>query len=600
MIKKLDKKKKTGLIVGWSVFAAINIIIILITVLVKSAFPTQPEKGTQIVAWSGDAVGKAFLFLFNRVYLDNFFKIPALLLGSLTFVGYMTMGRGLRQSVIGALKTIIGFLLLSIGSGTLISLAEPVFRGIKNIGGAGVVPLDPYFALASSNNFFANAFKGNDYTSLISFTFILGYIINMIMVALKRWTNTNSLMITGHVMLQQSAVVTTILYVILFRDFSLFQGTLSLGEQAGLVVISGILLGAYWATASTATTKGTNVVTQNAGFSIGHQQMLAIATSYKLGRFFGKKEDSAETKKLPSYLKIFEDNIFTQTVIVLILFLSLFAILLAVDHTTVIDGSFNKFIDAEELNPELAKSKGPIKYTLWNGSFGGANFVVNIFGGSLKIVAALIAIITGVRMFITELQQSFHGISEKIIPGAVVAVDVAAVYGFSINSVTFGFISGVIGQFAGVGIVIALSFIPGQNFLFIAIPLFITLFFNSGSLGVYANASGGWKAALLLPGIIGFIEIIIISIATRAISNATSSLGIISPVDSGFIGMADWNIFFGLLMWISSYNTVVAWILVVLAIFAMLAMGMIVDNGSQTKPTFLQKVLKLKPTLVNS
>ncbi|UUD36566.1 PTS ascorbate transporter subunit IIC [Mycoplasmopsis citelli] len=600
MIKKLDKKKKTGLIVGWSVFAAINIIIILITVLVKSAFPTQPEKGTQIVAWSGDAVGKAFLFLFNRVYLDNFFKIPALLLGSLTFVGYMTMGRGLRQSVIGALKTIIGFLLLSIGSGTLISLAEPVFRGIKNIGGAGVVPLDPYFALASSNNFFANAFKGNDYTSLISFTFILGYIINMIMVALKRWTNTNSLMITGHVMLQQSAVVTTILYVILFRNLSLFQGTLSLGEQAGLVVISGILLGAYWATASTATTKGTNVVTQNAGFSIGHQQMLAIATSYKLGRFFGKKEDSAETKKLPSYLKIFEDNIFTQTVIVLILFLSLFAILLAVDHTTVIDGSFNKFIDAEDLNPELAKSKGPIKYTLWNGSFGGANFVVNIFGGSLKIVAALIAIITGVRMFITELQQSFHGISEKIIPGAVVAVDVAAVYGFSINSVTFGFISGVIGQFAGVGIVIALSFIPGQNFLFIAIPLFITLFFNSGSLGVYANASGGWKAALLLPGIIGFIEIIIISIATRAISNATSSLGIISPVDSGFIGMADWNIFFGLLMWISSYNTVVAWILVVLAIFAMLAMGMIVDNGSQTKPTFLQKVLKLKPTLVNS
>ncbi|SYV91798.1 Ascorbate-specific PTS system EIIC component, partial [Mesomycoplasma hyorhinis] len=95
-------------------------------------------------------------------------------------------------------------------------------------------------------------------------------------------------------------------------------------------------------------------------------------------------------------------------------------------------------------------------------------------------------------MFITELQQSFHGISEKIIPGAVVAVDVAATYGFSINSVTYGFVSGVIGQFIAVGIMIGISAIPGNTYSNIAIPLFITLFFNSGSLGIYANASGGW------------------------------------------------------------------------------------------------------------
>ncbi|UUM19550.1 MULTISPECIES: PTS ascorbate transporter subunit IIC [unclassified Mycoplasma] len=630
MINKLDNKKKKGLIIGWSAFVIINLIIILVTVLVKAGVPTYYDKDgkeiTTIVAWSSDAFSRAFLFLFNKVYLSNFFRLPAVLLGFLTFIGYLTMGRGLRQSIIGALKTIVGFLLLNIGSGALVGLAKPVFLGIQAIGkgNTGIVPLDPYFALSSANTFFKGVVTGNDYTSIISFAFILGYAINIVMVALKKWTNTNSLMITGHVMIQQSAVVTTILYVVLFGNLGILTDSIPVGHQIGTIVISGLVLGVYWATASTATIKGTNAVTQNAGFSIGHQQMLAITTTYKLGKFFGNKEDSAETKKLPSYLKIFEDNIFTQTIIILTLFLVLFTVLLLVAPTgTVIDKQWNSFVNPNTIKDSVASKelldgltdprlKSDLNFTIWNGAFGSsANFVVNIIGGSLKIVAALLAIITGVRMFITELQQSFHGISEKIIPGAVVAVDVAAVYGFAINSVTFGFISGVAGQFLGVGVVIGLSTnIENQHFTYIAIPLFITLFFNSGSLGVYANASGGWKAALILPGLIGFLEIIIISFASRAISNTAASIqvmrgaeifkGIISPVQTGFIGMADWNIFFGLLMWISSYNSIVGWILVPLAIIGMIVLGLISDNGSQTKPTFLQKVLRIKPKLVNS
>lgn len=56
--------------------------------------------------------------------------------------------------------------------------------------------------------------------------------------------------------------------------------------------------------------------------------MLTLFTSYKMGRFFGNKEHSAENRKLPQSLKIFEDNIFTQTIIILILFAVLFAIII--------------------------------------------------------------------------------------------------------------------------------------------------------------------------------------------------------------------------------------------------------------------------------
>ena len=113
-----------------------------------------------------------------------------------------------------------------------------------------------------------------------------------------------------------------------------------------------------------------------------------------------------------------------------------------------------------------------------------------MFLGSLKIVTSILVIVAGVRMFVTELQQAFQGIALKVIPGAVVAVDVAATYGFSPNSVTYGFVSGLLGQFAAMGIIIGIS-VATNGGIPIVIPLFITLFFNSGSIGVFANAAGG-------------------------------------------------------------------------------------------------------------
>lgn len=656
MLNKIKLQQKRKLIIGWSVFALINLVVILLTVLLRAGLPNLVSKG--VTPFSAQAFGDAFIFLITRVYLDNFLRQPALLLGVITLIGYLALGRGGVQSVVGALKTVIGFILLSIGSGVLVSTARPVFDTIKGLGGTGVVLLDSYFSLASANDFFTNSFLNNDYVSLIAFSLLVGFIVNIIFVGLKRWTNTNSIMVTGHVMLQQAAVVTTLFYIVLFRQIPLLGTGIAYGAQAGLVIISGIFLGVYWSTASTGTYLVTNKVTNNAGFSIGHQQMLGIMTVAKLGKYFGDKNDSAEHKKLPKALKIFEDNIFTQTIIILSLFVVLFIVILASykgDKPLLIN--WDKFGAINGLE-------------IWNTTFSGANFTLNIIGGALKMVASLIAIMTGVRMFITELQQAFQGISEKVVPGAVVAVDIAAVYGFSINSVTFGFLSGVIGQFLAVAIMAGISYIPGNQFSFVAIPLFITLFFNSGAFGVYANAEGGWKAALLIPGIIGFLEIIVISFALRTVSNAYQASALLdakqsfdlkalmgnsldnnngsalktavekvvnatgvnriteaqsfvksdsfnslkavnstlaqaiewisksaSPVDNGFIGMADWNLYFGLLVWIGAYNVIGGWILVILATVGLILLAQIIDNGKQTKVTKLQQLLKINPQL---
>ena len=126
-------------------------------------------------------------------------------------------------------------------------------------------------------------------------------------------------------------------------------------------------------------------------------------------------------------------------------------------------------------------------------------------------------------MFVTELQQSFQGVSEKLIPGAVVAIDIAAVYGFAPNAVTFGFVSGTIGQFIGMGLTIAIA-IAVPKVVTVVIPLFITLFFSSGALGPYANAAGGARATLILPALLGIAEILIVGFGLAGFSHAAFEL----------------------------------------------------------------------------
>ncbi|MGY6172481.1 PTS ascorbate transporter subunit IIC [Candidatus Mycoplasma pogonae] len=582
-------------------FLGVNLVIISITLLVR-------------VFHFHDDGSKAFRFLINVVYLDNFLKHPPILLGFVTLIGYLLLGRGIRESIIGSMKTAIGILLLGIGAGIIVGMAKPLFDGLGLVSkGTAITPLDPYFGWASAESFLKNIVVNNNYISWITYVFIIGFAVNILLVAFKKWTNVHSLMITGHVMFQQSAITVTILYVLLFRNVPLVGEGVPAGSQAAIIIISSLFIGIYWGVGSTTTIRPTNVVTNDANFAVGHQQMLAIALTYKIGRFFGKKEDSAENKILPKWAKIFEDNIFTQTILLFALFLILFLIIInGQNNVTVHDGKEFLYIDLPKKLDEnglsvIGKNGLPIidrakmaelglvralDFKQWN-VLGGANIGFNIFFGSLKVTAGLIALMTGVRMFVTELQQAFQGISEKIIKNAVIAIDVAAVYGFSANSVTYGFLAGTIGQFIAVGLTIALSRIANSPFV-ITIPLFITLFFNSGSLGVYANASGGFRAALIVPLIVGFLEIMIISIALGLLKNSMDASVLTnfngqSPIQSGFIGMADWNLFFGILTMFSVGTPGAAWAFVFIAIFAMLGLGLITDSGLQSKPNVAQK-----------
>lgn len=129
--------------------------------------------------------------------------------------------------------------------------------------------------------------------------FLIAFFINLLMVLLKRWTNVYGLMVTGHIMFQQAATVTVFVYVLFFRNYPLFNGSVPTGVQVGIILMASVFLGLYWAIGTTLTIKPTNRLTGNAGFGVGHHQILSLVIAGRLGTLFGKPSDSAETKKLP-------------------------------------------------------------------------------------------------------------------------------------------------------------------------------------------------------------------------------------------------------------------------------------------------------------
>lgn len=310
------------------------------------------------------------------------------------------------------------------------------------------------------------ALAQNKFGSIVALIMVAGFIANLIV---ARFTPLKYIFLTGQHNLYLAALLTVI-----------FKAN---GVSDGLTIFLGaVILGVSAALFPAIAQKGMRKITGEDELAMGHYVTIAYALSSFIGSKVGKPEDSTEKLKLPRWLMIFKDYIVSVTLSVAVFYY------------------ISAFIAGKENVEALS---------------GGVSWILFPFLQSLSFAASLFIIITGVRMVLGEIVSAFVGISEKLIPNAKPALDCPVVFQYAPTATVLGFLSAYIGGLICIPIFVLLK-TP------VIIPVAVPYFFIGATAGVFGNASGGWKGAIVG----GFITGILIAVGPALIYPIMSSIGL--------------------------------------------------------------------------
>ncbi|MEA2255851.1 MAG: ascorbate system component [Solirubrobacteraceae bacterium] len=391
-------------------------------------------------------------------------KLPAIVVGLIALIGLVAQRKRLSEVVTGTLKTTLSLLIIGGGIGVLINALLPIQTmfelGIDKNRFDTFVTFDEAVVSAVQN---ANV--GN-IGVLIGWTLLFGYAFHLF---LARVTPFRYVYLTGHMIWIHAGA-----YAILYDSFGLPSGL--------TILLASLTFGTYMTLAPAAAQPVMRRITGSDEVAFGHGQTILNLVAAGAGRLVGKRSRSTEEMHVPEGLNFFRDIAVSTTLVMLVV--AFIAALLAVGQVGV-DGFQKAFAE------QIPKGQSWLVFTLLQ---------------ALGFTAGMLILLFGVRMLIAEIVPAFHGIAERLIPGAKPALDVPVIFPFAPNALIVGLISGLIGQIAGMAALVAIGW-P------VPIPSMIVAFFASGAGAIFGNATGGRRGAWLGGFLWGFLGWLIISYA---------------------------------------------------------------------------------------
>ncbi len=367
-----------------------------------------------------------------RVISQDILTQPALLLGLISLIGLIALKRPFTRVMTGTLKPILGYLMLGAGADFIVANLDPLGQMIEhgfNI--TGVVPNNEAIVAIAQN------VLGRE-TMLI---LLFGLVFNLI---IARFTKYKYIFLTGHHSFFMACLLSAVL------------STAGL-SGAPLIAVGGFVLGAWSAISPAIGQNYTLQVTEGDNIAMGHFGSLGYYLSAWVGKRVGNVEDSTEDIKIPEKYGFLRDTTIS-TAIAMCIFYLIAAIAAGSDFVS--------------------------------GISGGTNFIVFAIMSALKFAVGVTIVYNGVRMILGDLIPAFEGISKKIIPNAVPAVDCAVFFTYAPTAVVIGFVSSFIGGIIGM-------FILGAMGGVLIIPGLVPHFFCGATAGIYGNATGGRRGAII-------------------------------------------------------------------------------------------------------
>ncbi|MCL2557127.1 MAG: PTS ascorbate transporter subunit IIC [Treponema sp.] len=367
-------------------------------------------------------------------FLQEVLSTPAVLIALIAFIGLMLQKAPATDVIRGTLKSFLGFILIGAGAGIIVGALEPMASMFeKAFNTTGVIP----------NNEAIIALALREYGEITALIMFFGMFANLI---LARLTRLKYVFLTGHHTLYMACLIGVILITIGFTNtVAIVIGSVALG-------LTMIL---FPAMAQSTMKKITN--TDEVGF--GHFSTIGYWASATIGRIVGGKNiKSTEDINFPKSLSFLRDSSVSISITMCIIYIVL----------TILAGP--AFIHAE--------------------LSGGTNFILYAITLGITFAAGVFVILQGVRLILAEIVPAFKGISERLIPGARPALDCPVVFPYAPNAVLIGFFSSFIGGIIGMAGLIAAGGI-------IILPGVVPHFFCGATAGVFGNARGGIRGAVL-------------------------------------------------------------------------------------------------------
>lgn len=384
-------------------------------------------------------------------FIVNILSTPAILVGLLALLGLALQGKPIEDIVMGTVKTIVGFLVLSAGAGFLQSGSLLAFGEIFNFAFnmQGVVPNNEAVVSMALEKF------GSD-TALIM---CVGMILNIV---LARFSRMRYIFLTGHHTLYMACMLAVILSI----------GGLS-GAQ--LIIAGGCLL-AFIMVVSPAYCQPTfKKVTGTDGVALGHFGGIGYALSGLVGKAF-KGGKSTEDLKFPKRLIFLRDTTVSISITMMVLFVVVTGIAVAKGILTADPTQFAHLNDLLNVGTETH-----------------VNWIVWALTAGMSFAGGVYIILSGVRLIVGEIVPAFKGIAEKLVPGAIPAIDCPVAYPYAPNAVIIGFLTSFL---AGIVGLLVLTGINGAIPVALILPGVVPHFFCGATAGVFGNAEGGVKGCI--------------------------------------------------------------------------------------------------------
>ncbi|MFJ8099544.1 PTS ascorbate transporter subunit IIC [Lysinibacillus sp. NPDC096212] len=367
------------------------------------------------------------------VIMNDILGTPAILVGLFAFVGLLIQKKSASTVLSGTLKTVMGFVILGAGASVLIGSLNHFSKMFDHAFNVQGVIPNNEAIVAAAQTSFGTA------TAMIM---VFGMIMNILF---ARFTPFKYIFLTGHHTLFMACLI---------------AASLSVGGMSGtpLIIVGSIILGLCMVVFPAILQPTVRQITGSDDFAVGHFGSVGYYVSAKIGKLFGNKAKSTEDIKVPKSLGFLRD-----TSVAVSLTMSLFFIIVAL------------FAGQSYIESQLS---------------GGSNFIVFAIIQAITFAAGVYIILAGVRMLIAEIIPAFKGIADKLVPNTKPALDCPTIFPFAPNAVIIGFL------FSFVAGLVSMFILPLIG-LKVIVPGLVPHFFTGAAAGVFGNATGGSRGAMV-------------------------------------------------------------------------------------------------------